>query len=133
MSGEVYLTPEELLALKTTFYVQAREMLEDFSSRVLALESAGDSKDALRALERTVHTIKGDSMALEFEALAKLAHRLEDFFRALRDRPVLERRSIDLLLACGDKMAQLLEAYCAEPRKPIPEIESLCERLAQSD
>jgi len=130
MSGEVYLTPEELLALKTTFYVQTREMLEDFSSRVLALEGADDCAELLRSLERTVHTIKGDSMALEFEALAKLAHRLEDYFRALRDERTLERRSIDLLLACGDKMSELLEAYCAEPRKPVPEIESLCEKLA---
>jgi two-component system chemotaxis sensor kinase CheA len=69
-------------------------------------------------------------MALEFEALAKLAHRLEDSFRSLRDQPVLERRSTDLLLCCGDKMLELLEAYCAERRKPIPEIESLCERLS---
>jgi two-component system chemotaxis sensor kinase CheA len=124
------LTPEELLALKTTFYVQTREMLEEFSQRVLALEGSGDSKDVLRALERTVHTIKGDSMALGFEALAKLAHRLEDFFRALRDRPILERGAIDLVLACGDTMSELLEAYCAEPPKPVPSIESLCERLA---
>jgi two-component system chemotaxis sensor kinase CheA len=130
MSDEAYLTPEELLALKTTFYVQTREMLEDFSQRVLVLEASSDSAEALRALERTVHTIKGDSMALGFEELAKLAHRLEDYFRALRDRPVLDRRAIDLLLACGDTMLVLLEAYCAEPPKPLPSIDSLCERLA---
>jgi two-component system chemotaxis sensor kinase CheA len=132
MSDETYLTPEELLALKTTFYVQTREMLEDFSQRVLVLEASSDSAEALRALERTVHTIKGDSMALGFEALARLAHRLEDYFRALRDRPVLDRRAIDLLLACGDTMLVLLEAYCAEPQKPLPSIDSLCERLAPS-
>jgi two-component system chemotaxis sensor kinase CheA len=132
MSDEVYLTPEELLALKTTFHVQTREMLEEFSQRVLALESSDDSKDALRALERTVHTIKGDSMALGFESLAKLAHRLEDFFRALRDRPFLDRQAIDLVLSCGDTMSGLLDAYCAEPQKPIPSIDSLCERLAPS-
>ncbi len=132
MSNDVYLTPEELLALQTTFYVQTREMLEEFSQRGLALEGASDSPEILRALERTVHTIKGDSMALGFEALAKLAHRLEDFFRALRDRPILERGAIDLVLACGDTMSELLEAYCAVPQKSIPSIESLCERLAPS-
>ncbi len=132
MSEEVYLTREELLALKTTFYVQTKEMLEEFSSRVLALERSSDSPETLRALERTVHTIKGDSMALGFEALAKLAHRLEDYFRALRDRPILEREAIDLVLACGDMMSQLLEAHCAEPQKPLASIEPLCERLAAS-
>ncbi|MGH9391876.1 MAG: Hpt domain-containing protein, partial [Vicinamibacteria bacterium] len=132
MSDEVYLTADELQALKTTFYVQTREMLEEFSQRVLMLEISGDSPETLRALERTVHTIKGDSMALGFEALAKLAHRLEDYFRALRDRPVLERQAIDLVLSCGDTMLELLEAYCAEPQKPIPSIDSLCETLAPS-
>jgi two-component system chemotaxis sensor kinase CheA len=132
MSDEVYLTPEELLALKTTFYVQTAEMLEEFSQRVLALEGANDSKDVLRALERSVHTIKGDSMALGFDALAKLAHRLEDYFRGLRESPVLERQAIDLVLACGDMMTELLDAYCAEPPRPAPSIESLCEKLAPS-
>ncbi len=129
MSDDMYLTGDELLALKTTFYVQTREMLEEFSQRVLALESSGESPETLRALERTVHTIKGDSMALGFESLAKLSHRLEDYFRSLRGRAFLERRTIDLVLGCGDMMAELLEAYCAEPPKPIPSIEALCEKL----
>jgi two-component system chemotaxis sensor kinase CheA len=132
MSDEAYLTPDELLALKTTFYVQTKEMLEDFSERGLALERSSDSPETLRALERTVHTIKGDSMALGFDALAKLAHRLEDYFRAIRDQAVLGRQAIDLVLACSDAMLELLEAYCAEPQKPIPSIELLCERLAPS-
>ncbi len=129
MSEDVYLTAEELLALKTTFYVQTREMLEEFSQRVLALESPGDCSETLRALARTVHTIKGDSMALGFESLAKLAHRLEDYFRSLRGRDFFERQAIDLVLGCGDSMLELLEAYCAEPPKPVPSIEELCEQL----
>ncbi|HJS75594.1 MAG TPA: chemotaxis protein CheA [Vicinamibacteria bacterium] len=132
MNDDVYLTPEELLALKTTFYVQTREMLEAFSQRVLVLESSGDSSESLRALERTVHTIKGDSMALGFESLARLSHRLEDYFRGLRGRSVVERQRIDLILACSDMMLALLEAYCAEPPKPIPSIEPLCEQLVSS-
>jgi two-component system chemotaxis sensor kinase CheA len=69
-------------------------------------------------------------MALGFDALAKLAHRLEDYFRSLRERPSLERKAIDLLLASGDAMSELLEAYCAEPPLPIPAIDSLYEKLA---
>ncbi|MGH9322195.1 MAG: Hpt domain-containing protein, partial [Vicinamibacteria bacterium] len=134
MSDEAYLTPEELHALKTTFYVQTKEMLEDFSARVLALErEAPDSSELLRALERVVHTIKGDSMALAFDLLAQLAHRLEDYFRALRESRSFGRQEIDLVLACGDAMMELLEAYCADPQKPLPEVQALCERLAPKD
>jgi two-component system chemotaxis sensor kinase CheA len=133
MSDETYLTPDELLALKTTFHVQTREMLLGFGERVLALERAADFDEGLRALERVVHTIKGDSMALGFEALSKLSHRLEDHFHALREAESIGREETDLLLACGDAMNELLEAYCAEPRKPLPAIDALCERLVVSE
>jgi two-component system chemotaxis sensor kinase CheA len=133
MSDETYLTPDELLALKTTFHVQTREMLLGFGERVLALERATDFDEGLRAVERVVHTIKGDSMALGFEALSKLSHRLEDHFHALREAESIGREETDLLLACGDAMTELLEAYCAEPPKPIPAIDALCERLVVSE
>jgi two-component system chemotaxis sensor kinase CheA len=133
MSDGSYLTAEELLALKTTFHVQTREMLLGFGERVLALERAADADDGLRALERMVHTIKGDSMALGFDALAKLSHRLEDHFHALRDAESIGREETDLLLACGDAMSELLDAYCADPQKPLPPIDALCERLFVSE
>jgi two-component system chemotaxis sensor kinase CheA len=130
MSGENHLTPDELSALKTTFYVQSKEMLQSFTEQVLSLERTRDVGESLRALERCVHTIKGDSMALEFESLAKLSHRLEDYFRALRETETIGREEADLILACGDAMSELLEAYCAEPPTPLLAIEPLCERLA---
>jgi two-component system chemotaxis sensor kinase CheA len=129
MSAENHLTPDELSALKTTFYLQSKEMLQSFTERVLSLERTRDVADSLRALERCVHTIKGDSMALEFESLAKLSHRLEDYFRTLRETETIGREEVDLILACGDSMTELLEAYCAEPQQPLVEIESLLERL----
>jgi two-component system chemotaxis sensor kinase CheA len=130
MSHESYLTPEELAALKTTFHVQTKEMLEEFIEGVLALERSSDVPESLRALGRTVHTVKGDAMALGFDLLAKLAHRLEDYFRAIREEERVGRDAIDLVLACGDRLNDLLEAYCAEPQEPLPSIEDLLERLS---
>lgn len=132
MSDESYLTPDELAALKATFHVQTREILADFSDRALALESADDVAETVRALERAVHTIKGDSMALGLDSLSTLAHRLEDYFRRLRDIDVVGREEIDLVLASGDTMAELLDAYCAEGERPIPSCEPLLERLSSA-
>jgi two-component system, chemotaxis family, sensor kinase CheA len=130
MSDESYLTPDELAALKATFYVQTKEILADFSDRTLALESTDDVAETVRALERAVHTIKGDSMALGFDLLSKLAHRLEDYFHRLRDIDRAGREEIDLVLASGDTMMELLEAYCAEHERPLPTLEPLFERLS---
>ncbi len=130
MSDESYLTLDELAALKATFYVQTKEILADFSDRTLALESTDDVAETVRALERAVHTIKGDSMALGFDMLSKLAHRLEDYFHRLRDIDRAGREEIDLVLASGDTMMELLEAYCAEHEHPLPTLEPLFERLS---
>ena len=132
MSDEIYLTPEELAQLKEVFYAQAKDMLAEFNDRALELEVSSEPSEVFRALERVVHTVKGDSMALEFTALTKLSHRIEDYLRGFREvlrvRRV-RRDEIDMLLASGDLSTALLEAYCADPPKTVPDIEGLCERL----
>ena len=69
-------------------------------------------------------------MALEFEELAEMAHRLEDLLAALGSEgdPVGEP-PIDLLLACGDAMNDLLAAYCAVPPRPRKDYSTLRRRL----
>ncbi|HSF19057.1 MAG TPA: chemotaxis protein CheA [Vicinamibacteria bacterium] len=130
MSDDSYLTPEELAGLERTFHVQTREMLVEYGALVLELERSQNIAGPLRALERTVHTIKGDSMALGFDRLSKLAHELEDLFRSLRGKTLVGRENVDQLLAAGDVMNQLLAAYC-ERATHLPDVESLCRELRQ--
>ena len=127
------LTREEFAALKETFRVQTVELLEAYGRHALELERAGQPGELLKALQRVVHTVKGDSMSLEFDELAKMAHRLEDLLEPLRNagRP-LGRQLVDLLLACGDAMSDLLAAYCAEPPRTPKEDASLCKRLDEA-
>jgi two-component system chemotaxis sensor kinase CheA len=130
MTTETHLSLEEIAALKETFRAQALELLEDYGRSVLELEGAADSGDLLKSLQRVVHTLKGDSMSLEFDRLAELAHRLEDLLASIRDDDrSTSRGQTDLLLACGDAMNTLLDGYCAEPPKPPISIASLLERL----
>ncbi len=125
-----YLTPEELAQLKEAFRAQTKELLEDFSARALELETAAERGEVFQSMARILHTIKGDSMALEFTSLSKMSHRLEDYLRSLRGADTISRGEIDVLLECSDRMGELLDAYCSEPRTAIPEIETLCEKLA---
>lgn len=124
-----YLTPEELAQLKEAFRAQTKELLEDFSARALELETAAERGEVFQSMARILHTIKGDSMALEFASLSKMAHRLEDYLRSLRGADTISRGEIDVLLECSDRMGELLDAYCSEPRTAIPEIEMLCGKL----
>lgn len=129
MTDDHFLTPEEQDQLKEAFYAQTKEMIEAYGPKVLELESSAERSEVLRALERTVHTIKGDSMALAFDELAKLSHRMEDYLKGLRRMDHLRRKDIDLLLACGDLLGELLERYCVDSSVPLPDISALCEKL----
>lgn len=129
MTEDHFLTPAEQAQLKETFYAQTKEMIEAYGPKVLELESASERSEVLRALERTVHTIKGDSMALAFTELAKLSHRMEDYLKGLRRMDHLRRNDIDLLLACGDLLGELLESYCFDSSAPLPDISALCAKL----
>ena len=61
MSDEIYLTPEELGQLRDAFHAQAKDMLAEFGDRALQLEETSEPNDVFRALDRVVHTIKGES------------------------------------------------------------------------
>ncbi len=133
MTKETHLSLEEVTALKEMFRAQSTELLEDYGRYVLELEKSSEPGDSLKAIQRIVHTVKGDSMSLEFDRLSELAHRLEDFLEPLKkadQRPV--RQQIDLLLACGDGMCTLLEDYCSEPPKKPMGIGPLLQRLNEA-
>ncbi len=133
MTKETHLSLEEVTALKEMFRAQSTELLEDYGRYVLELEGSSEPGGPLKSLQRVVHTVKGDSMSLEFDRLSELAHRLEDFLEPLKkanQRPA--RQQIDLLLACGDGMSSLLESYCSEPPQKPMDIGPLQKRLDEA-
>lgn len=133
MTSEARLSTEELAALKETFRAQSAELLDDYGRYVLELERDPKRSDVLEAIQRVVHTLKGDSMSLDFDQLGKLAHHIEDLLASLRKTSrVMERRNVDLLLECGDRMSTLLDSYCSEPPKPIVSVAPLCRRLDEA-
>lgn len=130
MKDASYLTPEEVQVLKETFRAQAEELLELYGQHVLELEKNQTPEELLKAIRRIVHTVKGDSMSLEFAKLASLSHRLEDVLEHLsRSGQTLGREEIDALLASGDAMGLLLRAYCAESSEPATDVGPLQDRL----
>ena len=124
------LSREEAAALKEVFREQAEELLEAYGRHALELGHVAKPGDVLKTLQRAVHTIKGDSMALEFDELAGMAHRLEDLLAALgSEAEPVGQAFIDLLLACGDAMSELLAAYCSVPSRSPKANASLEQRL----
>jgi two-component system chemotaxis sensor kinase CheA len=99
----------DLEALHRLFFEEAEEGLGTMEMALVALEQTPADHDALQALFRVAHTLKGNAQSLGFSELAALTHGLEDVLDRVRAGGlVLGREVIDLLLECVDALRRLL-------------------------
>lgn len=101
------LSDSDIADLKTTFFVQAHEILENLPRNIMAIEKTPDEYN-WKELKRSFHTLKGDSKALGFQSLSTFSHKVEDLIAYLKDRE-LERYSVDFLFECVDVFEIFLE------------------------
>lgn len=82
------------------FLVEARELAEQASKDLLALEERPGDRELLEGVFRGFHTLKGAAGIMEYVAMERLLHRAEDTLQQLRvgERKV-EPALIDALLA----------------------------------
>ena len=66
------------------FLTESREHLSAINHALLELERSGGSGDAVGALFRAVHTVKGMSATMGYTAVASLSHELETLLDAVR-------------------------------------------------
>ena len=104
-----HLSIEEQEELRATFYSQAFELLEALNDGILRLEAGEKGEDLLKEIQRSVHTLKGDSASFGLRPLTLLTHKMEDLLSFIRERAVpLDREVIDLLFYGADACQKLL-------------------------
>jgi chemotaxis protein histidine kinase CheA len=75
----VTITPDERGAeLRELFFETSQELLQALNEETLKLEKNPGDEEIVRAIRRTVHTLKGDSAACGLRELSELAHQFED-------------------------------------------------------
>ena len=91
------------------FRIEARELVEQLSKGVLALEQDGRNEDQVSLLLRWAHTLKGAARVVRQAQIADLTHGMEALLTPLRaaDAP-LPRSAIDQLLDVCDQVNALL-------------------------
>ncbi len=103
------MSPVDRDALLRTFLAEAEESLALMEDRLLALEEDPATPDALAEIFRVVHTLKGNAGIFGFDAVASLAHALEDTLDPLRaGRAPVTVEQVDLLLETLDALRRLL-------------------------
>jgi two-component system, chemotaxis family, sensor kinase CheA len=97
-------------ALVREFLVESEELLQRMDQDMIALESAPKDPELLNRVFRAMHTIKGTSGFLGYEAVVRLSHRAEDVLNALRRAEVtLNARITNALLAARDQIGKMLD------------------------
>ncbi len=96
--------------LRQAYIAESQELLASLEENLLGLEQNPADTDALNAVFRAAHTIKGGAGIVECDYIVEFTHVVENALDEARDgRIKLDGELIQLLLASGDQIARLLE------------------------
>ena len=99
-----------------TFFVESRELLQSMEESLLTLESEPDDKEAIGAVFRAAHTIKGSGGMFGLDGIVAFTHVVENVLDRVRSGEVpINGDLIALLLSCRDHIGMLVEQVAAAP------------------
>src|SRR5258707_5611561 len=117
--------------LLQSFREETDEGLTQMEQSLLALETHPEDRELISSLFRAAHTIKGNASLLEFDALARFLHNVEDLLDLCRNRTVvLTQEMINILLQAVDALRQMAKRAVDGKESLLPEHEALSLRLA---
>ncbi len=101
--------------VRQAYISESQELLASLEDNLLRLEQEPADADALNAIFRAAHTIKGGAGIVECDYIVEFTHVLENALDGARDgRVKVDGKLIELLLASGDQIARLLE-FAVDP------------------
>src|SRR5690606_21570222 len=93
------------------FMAEARGLLEEMELGLLSLEQQPDDKEAINAVFRAAHTIKGSAGLFGLDDIVAFTHHAETLLDKIRDGDIqLNSELVGLLLQCRDHIDGLLSA-----------------------
>ncbi|HME06525.1 MAG TPA: chemotaxis protein CheA [Bryobacteraceae bacterium] len=103
------------------FVVEAREHLGNIEMRLLSLDQDPGNAEALNAIFRGFHTIKGLAGFLNLSAVAEVAHEIETLLDLAREGElVISSEHVDVILAGSDYLARRIDELNAFLRTGLP-------------
>jgi len=97
-------------AARKALVQESRELLSDMESALLRMERDGFDEEAIHAVFRAAHTIKGSVGLFGLEHVVKFTHGLETILDEVRSgKLVPDSAMISLFLECGDHLTSLID------------------------
>ncbi|MEK6532155.1 MAG: chemotaxis protein CheA [Deltaproteobacteria bacterium] len=95
--------------IKGTFVLESSELLDKMEEALLRLESAPHDTEAINALFRSAHTIKGSAGIVDFKRVEGFTHVAENVLDKVRDGAItISGDLIGLLLKCRDHIKTII-------------------------
>ena len=114
-------------AVMDDFFAEVEEYIEEIAELVLEVPSAEDP--AVHELYRKLHTIKGNSGMVGLDELQRVAHRLEDLVRELRDGRMAVSQDLRKVLADGAELAGTIIAMARSGGEGMLPVAALARRI----
>ncbi len=111
------------------FIEEAKEHLDTLEKGLLDLHTVAADQERVNEMFRAAHSVKGGAAMLGFASIQKIAHRLEDSFKVLKDYPIKVDQKLETLFLQGyDTLKDLIEQL----QGPFGLREEEAEKLVQS-
>jgi len=102
----------DLSQFHQTFFDEAGENLEQMEQRLLAIDLESADDEALNAIFRCAHSLKGGAASFGFADVAELTHQAETLLDKLRRRELTPLAPmVDVLLQAGDALRSQLARH----------------------
>lgn len=119
------------MSMMDLFRQEAENHCGVLADKLLTLEKNPADQEALAALMRAAHSIKGAARIMDLRPVVSLTHAMEDVFVAAQEgRTVLDVADIDLLLKGVDKVTALVAVAETEMAAWLAERQAELEQLA---
>lgn len=102
-------------AARQAFLEEVAELLQSMEDALFALESTPDDSEALNAVFRAMHTIKGTGGVFGYQSIVEFTHEIESVMEEVRSgREPMTEQLVSILFECRDHTGHLVEAVVSE-------------------
>lgn len=113
-----------------TFVAESRELLREMEAALLACEQGNGDSEAINAIFRAAHTIKGSSGLFALDAIVAFTHVVESVLDRVRTRTLsLDRELAAVLLECRDHIENLVGSVANNGDARSEELDTIGARL----
>lgn len=103
------------------FFEEAFDQCNTLETFLLELSEAQQDDEALNAMFRSAHTIKGSAGLFGLDSLVNFTHVMENVLDRLRQHDLaMTGQLVNLLLECNDQLRLILRHYQASPEDEYP-------------